>query len=65
MSDVRSFEVYPCGDPYSRHSYVIRENGSDGSCWYRGDLSPVWGLRRTKARLRRLYPGCRIKVVRR
>lgn len=63
----RLFEVTPCGDPFNRRGYDVREycdSYDEPTCTYRGDLSPSRGLRRTVEMLRRLYPGCRVRVSR-
>lgn len=61
---VRKFLVRENGDPFTRHAWDVVE--VDGPhLWFRGDLSGTTrGLGRTVAMLRRLYPGCRIRVER-
>lgn len=60
------FLVNRTGDPYNRYGWDVHEyEGSfeePTSVIFHGDISPVCGLRRTKYLLRRLYPGCRIRV---
>lgn len=59
------FEIYPTGDPYNRTGWDIREHEgkyNSGRCFHRGDLSPSQGRGRTIAMLRRMYPGCKVRV---
>jgi hypothetical protein len=60
---MRLFEVMQCGDPYSRAAEVREYATSfdDTSCIYRGDLSGLAGVRETERRLRRTYPGCKVR----
>lgn len=63
--DGRLFELVPCGDPYNRRGWDVREYAEsydEPTCTFRGDLSPIQGLRNAKATLRRLYPDCQIRV---
>lgn len=60
------FEVEITGDPYSR-AWICREfkeSFDERFCIYRGDLSGLYGKTRLIATLRRMYPGCKIRVVR-
>lgn len=59
----RLFEVMSGGDPYSRAADVREYVASfdEDTCVYRGDISGMWGKRETEHRLRRMYPGCRIR----
>ncbi len=64
---MRLFEIERCGDPYNRHGWDVREFQSsydEPTCVYRGDLSPIQGRDRTIRTLRRMYPGCKVRVVR-
>ena len=61
----RLFEIVPTGDPYNRTGWDVREyadNYDEPTCTFRGDLSPIQGRERTIATLRRLYPGCTVRV---
>lgn len=60
------FILRPNGDPFSRNAWDVLEceRFGDRTMTFRGDLSPTIGLRNTVARLRKLYPGCRIRVQR-
>lgn len=62
-TDVKKFEIYPCGDPYSRAWDVSECVGKweTGSYVYRGDLSGRYRRTALKLHLRRTYPGCRIR----
>lgn len=63
----RLFTIGECGDPYSVNAWVVREyknSFAETVCVYRGDLSPIRGKRRAVETLRRLYPGCRIRLER-
>jgi len=65
MTPSRLFEILPCGDPFNRAGWDIREyrdSFDEDVCVFRGDLSPSQGRDRTVAMLRRLYPGCEIRV---
>lgn len=60
----RLFELIPCGDPFAKYSWDVREyqhSYDDKVCVFRGDLSPIRGRVRAEVILRRLYPGCKIK----
>lgn len=59
------FEILPCGDPYNPTGWDIREykaSYDEQTCIFRGDLSPSQGRDATEIMLRRLYPGCTIRV---
>ncbi len=59
------FEILPTGDPYNRTGWDVREydkSFDETTCIFRGDISPVQGRENTKALLRRLHPGCKIRV---
>lgn len=59
------FEIFPTGDPYNRTGWDVREyekSYDDRFCIFRGDISPVQGKRNTILLLRRMHPGCEIKV---
>lgn len=63
----RLFEVLRCGDPYNRTGWDVREyqqSFDESICTYRGDLSPTQGRDNTIRKLRRMYPGCKIRVQR-
>jgi hypothetical protein len=63
----RLFEILPCGDPYNRYGWEIREyrdSFDEEFPIYRGDLSPIKGRDRTIQMLRALYPGCKIRTFR-
>lgn len=67
MNTGRLFLIRVCGDPYNPHGWEILEfcnSFDEGTCTYRGDLSPSQGRERTIAMLRRMYPGCKIRVER-
>lgn len=59
----RLFEVMRGGDPYSNAAEVREYVNSfdEDTCTYRGDISGLAGVRETERRLRRMYPGCRIR----
>jgi hypothetical protein len=61
------FEVQQNGDPHSRCWDVLEYAASfdEATCTFRGDLSGAGGRDRTIRTLRRLYPGCKIRVERR
>jgi hypothetical protein len=62
---MKLFTVTPCGDPYNRAGWDVHEYANsfdEPTCVFRGDLSPIQGKARTIQTLRRLYPGCRIRV---
>jgi hypothetical protein len=59
------FEIKQTGDPYNKTGWDIleyRENFNEPTCIFRGDLSPYQGRDRTIRKLRRMYPGCKIRV---
>lgn len=60
----RKFIIKPTGDPYNRTGWDISEceDFADNIVIFRGDLSPHQGRDRTKMMLRRMYPGCKIRV---
>ena len=61
------FEIVPTGDPYNRFGWDIREykdSYDEPTCVFRGDLSPHQGRDATVRMLRRLYPGCKVRVQR-
>ncbi len=61
------FEIHRCGDPFNRTGWEVREyetSFDDRFCTYRGDLSPIQGRDNAIQLLRRLYPGCKIRVER-
>lgn len=60
-SSPRRFEIYECGDPYSRawDTTEVAEF-SDRFGVYRGDLSGIHSRGGLISHLRRLYPGCEI-----
>jgi hypothetical protein len=62
VKDGRKFEVYECGDPYSRawDATELPEWDSDIGT-YRGDLSGRFNRAGLVRELRRLYPGCQIR----
>lgn len=65
MDTQHLFEIKPCGDPYNRHGWEVMEyqdSFDEDTCVYRGDLSPMQGRDRTIRYLRRVYPGCKIRV---
>lgn len=69
MPDTQShlFEILRCGDPYNRTGWDVHEYAKsfdEDTCVYRGDLSPIQGRDRAIRILRRMYPGCKIRVRR-
>lgn len=56
------FEIYPCGDPYNKYGWNVREV-TDKGCFYRGDISPMQGKNNTIRYLRRNYPKCKISCT--
>lgn len=58
----REFEIYPTGDPHNRTGWDVSEKDVGGHWFFRGDLSPIQGRDRAKARLRMLYPTATIGV---
>lgn len=61
------FTIEPTGDPFNRTGWDIKEcehSLDDQIVIFRGDLSPIQGRDRTVRTLRRLYPGCKIRVER-
>jgi hypothetical protein len=67
MPDQKLFEIAPCGDPFNKTGWDIMEyetSYSDQYRVFRGDLSPHQGREKTVAMLRRLYPGCKVRVTR-
>lgn len=63
MNGKRVFEIIPTGDPYNRTGWDVREYEGE-HVWHRGDLSPIQGRDRTIRTLRRMYPGCVVRVNR-
>jgi hypothetical protein len=62
---VRLFELVPTGDPYNKFGWDVREyrdSYDEGTCIFRGDLSPIRGKQSAIRKLRQLYPGCRVRV---
>ena len=66
----KHFEIRPNGDPFGGgweiHESIYRADGSidDRYAIYRGDISPSgMGRDRTISKLRRMYPGCRVRVT--
>lgn len=58
------FEIRPTGDPYDKRGWDVYEykvSFDEPTCIFRGDLSPFYD-RETVNLLRRLYPGCKIRV---
>ena len=63
----RLFLVKRTGDPFNRHGWDVCEfekSFDDGTCIFRGDLSPVQGRDNAVRLLRRMYPGCVVRVER-
>jgi hypothetical protein len=61
------FEILPTGDPYNRTGWDVREyvnSFDETTCTYRGDLSPIQGRDNAIRKLRRMYPGCKIRISR-
>jgi hypothetical protein len=61
----RLFEIIPTGDPYNKSGWDVREYAGsfdEPTCTFRGDLSPVQGKGNAVTTLRRLYPGCVVRV---
>jgi len=61
------FEITRTGDPYNRTGWDVREyknSFDEDTCIFRGDLGPIQGRDRTIRTLRRMYPGCKIRVER-
>lgn len=61
------FEIQRCGDPFNKTGWEVREykdSFDERFPVYRGDLSPTQGRDNTVRLLRRLYPGCKIRVTR-
>ena len=65
MANKRLFSIQQCGDPYSSHweASEYEHSFDDRFAIYRGDL-PHLSRDRLTAHLRRLYPGCCIRVER-
>ena len=64
---MRLFLIKQCGDPYNRTGWEVgefKDNFDEPTAIYRGDLSPIQGRDRTIFTLRRMYPGCKIRVER-
>jgi hypothetical protein len=55
----RVFEIYECGDPFSRAWDVCERDGC-GGLTYRGDISGRFRGRHLINFLRLSYPGCRV-----
>ena len=65
-NSVRLFEIVRTGDPHNPTGWDVREykeSFNETTCVFRGDLSPIKGRTRAFWTLRRLYPGCRIKIT--
>lgn len=61
--NAKRFEIYPNGDMCSRAWDATEfEKFGDRFGIYRGDLSGMYRKRELVVTLRRLYPGCRIRV---
>lgn len=63
----RLFKIVRNGDWGSPNTWNVqeyKESFDEPTCTFRGDLSPVHGRDRTIRMLRRMYPGCKIKVER-
>ena len=59
------FEIIRTGDPYNDDGWDIREYNEsfdETVVIFRGDLSPIQGLDNAINRLKKLYPGCTIKI---
>lgn len=59
------FEILLTGDPYNKTGWDVREyekSYDDGVCVFRGDLSPIQGRDNAVRTLKRLYPGCEVRV---
>jgi hypothetical protein len=65
--NVELFEIMRTGDPYNRTGWDVREyekSFDDDICIFRGDLSPIQGRDNAIRKLRKMYPGCKIRVQR-
>jgi hypothetical protein len=61
------FEILPTGDPFNKNGWDVREYRTsyrDRFCIFRGDLSPIQGRDNAIATLKRLYPGCKVRINR-
>ncbi len=61
------FEIKQCGDPFNKTGWDVREyqdSYEETTCTFRGDLSPIQGRANAVATLKRLYPGCTVRVDR-
>lgn len=64
---MKLFEILRCGDPHNKRGWDVREykaSFDEQVCIFRGDLSPICGRDRAITTLRRMYPGCKIRVER-
>lgn len=62
---MRLFEIQTTGDPYNKTGWDVHEyqdSFEEQTCVFRGDLSPMQGRDNTIRYLRRLYPGCKIRI---
>lgn len=65
MDTPKLFEISRTGDPFNKTGWDVREyekSFDDSTCIFRGDLSPIQGRDNAKAALRRMYPGCKVRV---
>lgn len=61
------FGIRKCGDPFNRTGWEVTEyknSFEEDVCVFRGDLSPIQGRDKAVRKLRRMYPGCKIRVER-
>lgn len=59
------FEILRTGDPYNKTGWDVHEyekSYDDNTCVFRGDLSPIQGRGNAVRTLKRLYPGCKVRV---
>jgi hypothetical protein len=62
-TDKAVFELTLNGDPHSgSDTWDVIEYMPDGGTYFRGDLSPLYGLDTAVATLSKLYPKCVVLV---